>query len=445
MRTRFRKREYTTIPAHYGYYASWLDRGNFSTEYYPDIRLPVGTVEYIADESPHSRSIAFPAMEHYRVDDITWSHGATTCMGVNSSSGLSPCSQDMDSKCYCWNYQHLHISNVVDDIADYKYDPALPWHMRYYSAAEPTSWAATFKERIARWGIGRNGLAESLGEVDELPKLWNFVAKGRGYYRNAANAYLAYAFGWRPLLDLIPGVMEEISQTARRLRPKSLKEPGDRYLCFRMPVREPFRGEQTIYESDPCPSSWPQLSRYSVSQWKWSRCEAIGMFRATVKRKPLTGYEVVQRLADLDGIPNWRTVWELVPMSFVVDYFASIGGLISRIQGNPLYDIDVDQAALGLRIEGSGPCYTHMGVGNITTTNSAKLRYYWRGPMPTGFLALSFPGAQTVPTGICLAMQRCPRIPAKMTRQARRALYKALRSRFGQYCSSLGQWATTIM
>lgn len=169
------------------------------------------------------------------------------------------------------------------------------------------------------------------------------------------------------------------------------------------------------------------------------------MYRANVKHLPLTGYEIVQRLADLDGIPNWRTVWELVPMSFVVDYFASIGGLISRIQGNPLYNIDVDQAALGIRIEGQGPCTTYYGVGNMTTVVNGKFRYYWRGPMPTGFIGLSFPGAYAVPTGICMAMQRCPRIPAKMTRQARRALYKALRSRFGQYVSSLGQWATTIM
>lgn len=165
------------------------------------------------------------------------------------------------------------------------------------------------------------------------------------------------------------------------------------------------------------------------------------MYDAEVSRKPFTGYEVLERLADLDGIPTMRTVWELVPMSFVVDYFASIGGLISRMQGNMLYDINVNQSALGIRIEGQGTLSTNYNVNNWTTRHSGSLRYYWRGPMPTGIIALSFPGWYTVPTDIALAMQRIPRLPRRITSATRRALARALRSRWGSYVTDLSSWA----
>lgn len=320
----------------------------------------------------------------------------------------------------------------------YRYDPTRPWHSSFYSAAEPQSWSATFSERLARWGLGRGGLAESLGEAPEMPKLWRFIQKGRGYYRNANNAYLAYQFGWRPLLDLIPGVIQEIRDYVDGKRPQARRDTGPRTICFRTPIRPPWVEPQEVVLRNEQPS-WPQMKMRSRSSFTFNKCEAIGMYKCVVSRKPFTGYEILERLANLDGIPTFRTVWELMPMSFIVDYFVGIGGLISRMQGNLLYDIDVSDAALGVRIEGSGAIVIDVG-GTPIDQDVGSFRYYWRGPMPTGFVSLSLPGSYAVPTGIALALQRIPRLPRRWTSAARRAYYKALRSRLGQYAISLAGW-----
>lgn len=239
-------------------------------------------------------------------------------------------------------------------------------------------------------------------------------------------------------MDLIPDVLDEISDYRRRIAPRALKQSGKRVLCFRLPIRPPWGEPEERTISNQCPN-WPQMKVDMRSQFRFTKCEAIGMFQCTVTRKPFTGYEILDRLADLNGIPTFRTVWELLPMSFIVDYFVGIGDLISRMQGNLLYDIDVTQAALGVRIEGSGPITEYYG-GTAVRRDEGRFRYYWRGPLPTPWIGLSLPGQYAVPTGIALALQRLPRLPRRWTSTAKRAYYRALRTQFGQYVTSLAGW-----
>lgn len=436
MRTRATIPSLYFVDAHSGQYklvrdSQWID------EHIPTQSFLTGTNEFIADAYPHKREVAFQAMEHFKVG-ASFEHGATSCYAAGSSEDRCPAT--IAGLHECRNYRCLHIRNTWDQLYDVRYRPNLPWWSDYYSAGEAQSWAATFAARLARWGLGRGGLSESLGEMPEMPKLWHFIQKGKGYYRNVNNAYLAYMFGYRPLLDLIPDVMQEISDFRNKIRPKAERKPGLRTLVFRLPIRPPWVEPEMRVTSDPCGYKWPQVKRFSNSQLRFTRCEAIGMYNAVVTRRPFTGYEIINRLADLDGLPNFRTVWELVPMSFVVDYFVGIGDLISRMQGNLLYDINVDQAALGVRIEASGLITSQYGVGNVTTSRNGELRYYCRQPMPTGFVALSLPGHHAIPTGIALAMQRCPRLPKRLTAATKRALARALRSKFGRYVTDVSSW-----
>jgi len=433
MRTRFRRTPDATVPS-YTYRFKRFYEGSWSYGNVPAYDVPNGTNAYIADSYPHRRSDAFPGLEHFEVDGYKLSQLSTSHYGHYSDR------EPKSSNDLFWveDDSNLKLPSCLEDLMRYRYRAETPWHSSFYSAAEPHSWSATLSARLARWGLGRGGLAESLGEAPELPKLWHFVHKGRGLVRNASSAYLAYAFGWRPIMDLIPDVMAEIQNYRRRIAPRALRKSGKRVLCFRLPIRPPWvePEEQTLTHQWP---KWPQMKVARQSQFRFTKCEAIGMYQCTVTRRPFTGYEIIDRLADLDGIPNFRTVWELMPMSFVVDYFAGIGDLISRMQGNLLYDIDVTQAALGVRIEGSGS-FTKTYGGYPTVKSEGRFRYYWRGPMPTPFIGLSLPGQHAVPTGIALALQRLPRLPRRWTSAAKRAYYTALRSTVGRYATSLAGW-----
>lgn len=130
--------------------------------------------------------------------------------------------------------------------------------------------------------------------IDIVKKL----PKGKGL----ANAWLAYSYGWRPLFQSIYGVCE-FAQTNLLQR----EVVGRGYA--RIPVNP-------VVQNQP-----PWLKR---SGFVDQTCILGG--RIIVKNRPL--YDLT-RLASLNPL---GIAWELVPLSFVSDWFYDIGGYLADVE-----------------------------------------------------------------------------------------------------------------
>jgi hypothetical protein len=79
---------------------------------------------------------------------------------------------------------------------------------------------------------------------------------------------------------------------------------------------------------------------------------------AAVRRQPIDAhtFDALKALADLRFRPS--TVWELAPLSFVVDWFVSIGDTLRRTEGLATSTPEVELLASGYstKVEVTGTC-----------------------------------------------------------------------------------------
>lgn len=127
-----------------------------------------------------------------------------------------------------------------------------------------------------------------------------------------AETWLEYSFGWTPLLHDIDDSMKALAQLTTGIVPTT-------------PVRsfaksDAFVSEETLY----LVGAGSQTGQ--VSQTTIDTCQAVfyGAVSQTVAAGP--SFRQAFGLRAHDVIP---TIWELIPYSFVVDYFTNIGDIIS--------------------------------------------------------------------------------------------------------------------
>lgn len=134
------------------------------------------------------------------------------------------------------------------------------------------------------------------------------------YNRTLSDTWLEYSFGWSPLLS-------DIDDAA-----KAIANAQYKWVC-RDPVSYTAHGETRVL-SDP---SYAYSITYNVFHQRleriWQRCFISIRYYGTVFPS-FRGEETLTRRFGLslqDFIP---TVWELIPYSFLVDYFSNVGEII---------------------------------------------------------------------------------------------------------------------
>lgn len=174
-------------------------------------------------------------------------------------------------------------------------------------------------------GRSKTNLYESLAEVDRtlgiLPGLLKSAQKvvkagQRRADRNsrravgAAESYLSYAYGIRPLISDISGVLSGVQKKMRRIRETSRSSTSHSY----------FETAPWIFTS--ATATWNMRTDHVLT--------------ANVRAMSLDEY-----YADLGfnlgfSTKNLLTLpWELVPYSFVVDWFVNIGDVIGSLVPSP--------------------------------------------------------------------------------------------------------------
>lgn len=135
-----------------------------------------------------------------------------------------------------------------------------------------------------------------------------------------SNAYLEYTFGWQPLLHDV----RDLAVTLARII-----EFRDRTR-----IRAQAESEKVISLG----TSEIQFSYLKCNMVSLEKCRAEVIFRGFLQGKPLaSGIAPLERIISLSGfdlasfIP---TMWELVPYSFIVDYFTNIGDVLYAISAD---------------------------------------------------------------------------------------------------------------
>lgn len=139
--------------------------------------------------------------------------------------------------------------------------------------------------------------------------------KQRNKKRFLQDKWLEYRFGWRPLCGEIDGAMRVLGED-HSLRPDYAYVTGE----GRSVASEPYY---------PVITQGSGVSVYQNTNWTemWE-ARYYGEVRVAPHRKGFGNYKALLGVDGGDWLP---TIWELLPFSFVVDYFSNIGNVLSAL------------------------------------------------------------------------------------------------------------------
>lgn len=132
--------------------------------------------------------------------------------------------------------------------------------------------------------------------------------------RILADTWLEYSFGWRPLINDLDDAMRTLADSQYAIEPNVTKLFGYGEVKQRVPA---FSGQRSLG------STYPK----AVISY---RCEAF----ASVKYIGVWDFNTYALDAQRTGFTpdNWGlAAWEIVPWSFLIDYFTNIGDIISAL------------------------------------------------------------------------------------------------------------------
>jgi len=141
----------------------------------------------------------------------------------------------------------------------------------------------------------------------------------------ARNLWLEYSLGWAPLLSDMEAAFTTVARwqdEANQARSMKRVQGSGRYLAA------------TTY--GPVSSSWGNKWNEQTAFQKRFTEHTVKII-AGIERELTFGNESAWRLAEMSGFKMQDflpTVWELIPWSFVVDYFVNVGEFINSVATN---------------------------------------------------------------------------------------------------------------
>lgn len=181
-------------------------------------------------------------------------------------------------------------------------------------------------------------LGQAIGELHQIPTLPTYIAR-MGFFKNLGSNYLNVEFGWKPFLD----DLHKLIRTQVKLYDHfaQLKRDNGKFVRRRGTI-EDFRSEEVTTEVE---GGYPTLtSVYYVNP------SAPGQRTVTITRTRRRWFSAAFRywIPDIDepdgrarafrkllGLnPTPSLVWELTPWSWLADWSANIGDIMSNISGN---------------------------------------------------------------------------------------------------------------
>jgi hypothetical protein len=154
------------------------------------------------------------------------------------------------------------------------------------------------------------------------------------------NGFLAYSFGWRPLLSDLRAIAKELRSFPQTVR-KRLKSIGDGDVVrhYRFNLQNTVDDLNVVHVNNVRGFQPWQTERVDSRTVAKSRVVCVTI-RANVKPKlGPEGQAILDKLGSLGLIPSLATLWAVTRLSFVVDWFYNIGGAIENLQGSLTHNI----------------------------------------------------------------------------------------------------------
>jgi len=214
--------------------------------------------------------------------------------------------------------------------------------------------------------------SQSIAELGETPHLFNVWQRRRGLASNLVNGFLNYSFGWKPVLNDLRAIAQELRQFPSSVR-KRLHRIGDGKITrhYSFDYSSTVTSPSAVYSQGgvlPNPGSYYRSYDTDVNK---SRRKIIVTLRASAKPKLSgSGQDLLNKLGALGLIPSLATVWAVTSRSFMIDWFYNIGGAIENLQGSLTHDIsDVEVCVTDTRerelryLFDTGPTHRVLEVG----------------------------------------------------------------------------------
>lgn len=191
------------------------------------------------------------------------------------------------------------INRCIDDIADRKVNLAqfIAERQQVANLVNDTVQKLTRTMRALR----RRNFKAALGHL-------GITSHPRGFSQNLADNWLALQYGWKPLLADVRGAAEHLASNhmGRPLRIKSLQRSQS--------ISPPY--VQRVSSGNYGKADW-------IFSEKITRAQCILEFQVT--------NDFIRQGQQLGITDPLTLAWELVPYSFVVDWFLPVGDFLSRL------------------------------------------------------------------------------------------------------------------
>jgi len=245
------------------------------------------------------------------------SEGSTTCSYVDFSNR---------TKTETWSWGALaYLPSVATSSS--LYDAAL-------DAKACTSFLSNLanKQRTFTGGVFAGELRETIHSIRHPLQglyngFWSYLkamrrrkATGRQALaimnRAAANTWLEFQYGWRPLVMDLKGAMQALADF-------NYRSPVERISGFAK-AEYALQGSQTSFAADTYLTyTWKPLSKQETTVRYTGGMNAL-----------CDGVGAVTQHFGVDLASFVPTVWELLPYSFLVDYFVNVGDILNACSAN---------------------------------------------------------------------------------------------------------------
>lgn len=210
---------------------------------------------------------------------------------------------------------------------------------------DPTGYYATAWKQ-ARPDRPDATLAIFLGELRDFPR--QFEAKARNF-KDGGSLYLNYQFGWVPFIYDLRRLYQAQRRLANRLA--QLKRDNGRPIRRRLQLVNDST-EETQYDGASSGFMHPPLSFYAYRSPDYVRSTLTstnrvwfaGRFRYWVPNIDTRDWSDHAKNALFGGIPGPDVIWELLPWSWLIDWFSNMGDVFSNISSHAIDNMAADYA-----------------------------------------------------------------------------------------------------
>jgi len=223
------------------------------------------------------------------------------------------------------------------------------------------------------------GAGQFLGELRDLPSIPLRNLRKLNFFRGLGHEYLNVQFGWKPFVNDLKKMYQVYTELDKRLA--QLKRDNGRAIRRHVSLEESTDTSTTTTSSNDMAAFWPtpngivgsvQKSTLLTQSTSYTKTWYAARYRYYIPE--INSSQWTKRATRvLYGInPSPEIVWELLPWSWLIDWFSNVGDIVSNLSTNAVDNLVADYAYVmqHTRVETQ-----YMATGQL---GAASSKFGWR-------------------------------------------------------------------